>query len=222
LEGSDLSTLKRDDLYPRFEKLFKEFFGSPVSFEIVIEPDELRPLFYHFWDQKVLPSKEILVQAVRIKPTSLVSMEKIGDHVLSTFAMALEKLRIEEDYKPKGAETTSCEESSGNVFHRNGDVWIIMREGKEFPYIKHESGMSLISHVLYHRGTVFQSPLDLEAAIDGSQAGSSVLSDMTQEQLEKEGFGTQGLVDRIGADKTALQAYKKQLDEISNLLHRDQ
>jgi len=91
-----LSTLKRDDLYPRFEKLFMEFFGSPASFGIIIEPDEFRPLFYYSWDQKVLPSKEILVQAVRIKPTSLVSLEEVEDHILSTFAMALEKLRIEE------------------------------------------------------------------------------------------------------------------------------
>jgi len=92
----DLSTLKQDDLYTRFEKLFKEFFGSPVSFGIVIKPDEFRRLFYHSWDQKVLPSKEILVQAVHIKPTPLVFLEEVGDHVENTFALALEKLRIEE------------------------------------------------------------------------------------------------------------------------------
>lgn len=92
MEGSDLSTLRRDDLYPRFEEVFKEFFGSPV----VIEPDEFRRLFYYSWDKKVLPSKEILGQAVRIKPTALVSLEEVEDHILSTFAMALEKLRIEE------------------------------------------------------------------------------------------------------------------------------
>jgi len=96
LEGSDLSTLKQDDRYTRFEKLFMEFFGSPASFGIVIEPDEFRPLFYHSWEREVLPSKEILVKAVQIKPTSLVSLEEIGDHVLSTFALALEKLNIEE------------------------------------------------------------------------------------------------------------------------------
>ena len=43
---------------------------------------------------------------------------------------------------------------------------------------------------------------------------------MNQEQLEKEGFGTQGLVDRVGADKTAVQAYRKQLDEIENELEK--
>ena len=96
MEGSDLSTLRQDDLYPRFEELFKEFFGSPASFGIVIEPDEFRRLFYYSWDQKVPPSKEILVKAVHIKPTSLVSLEEVEDHVAKTFATALEKLRIEE------------------------------------------------------------------------------------------------------------------------------
>lgn len=159
------------------------------------------------------------MQAVRIRPTSLISLEEIGDDILSTFAMALEKLRIEEHDSEK-AEITIREETNGNVFRREGDVWIIIREGKEFPPIKHESGMSLISHLLFHRGTAFQSPLDLEVAIDGSQAGSSVLGNMTQEQLEKEGFGTQGLVDRVGADNTALQAYRKQLNEIENELEK--
>ncbi len=87
-----MSTLRQDDLYARFEDLFKGFFGSPV----VIEPDEFRRLFYYSWDRKELPSKEILVKAVRIEPTSLVSLEEVGDRVLSTFAMALENLRIEE------------------------------------------------------------------------------------------------------------------------------
>lgn len=41
-----------------------------------------------------------------------------------------------------------------------------------------------------------------------------------QKQREKEGFGTQGLVDRVGADKTALQAYRKQLGEIENELEQ--
>jgi hypothetical protein len=96
LEGSDLSTLRQDDLYPRFEELFKEFFGSPVSFEIFIEPDEFRPLFYYSWEQKVLPRKEILVKAVHIQATSLVSLEEVGDRLADTFATALEKLEIEE------------------------------------------------------------------------------------------------------------------------------
>jgi len=87
-----LSTLKRDDLYPRFENLFKEFFGSPV----VIEPDEFRRHFHYSWDKKVLPSKDLLGQAVHIKPTSLVSLEEVEDHIRITFAMALEKLEIEE------------------------------------------------------------------------------------------------------------------------------
>jgi len=43
---------------------------------------------------------------------------------------------------------------------------------------------------------------------------------MTQKQREEEGFGTQGLVDRVGADRTALQAYRKQLDEIENELEK--
>ena len=91
-----MSTLKRDDLYARFENLFMEFFGSPASFEIVIEPDEFRRLFYYSWDKKVPPSKEILMKAVHIRPTSLISLDEVRDRVADTFATALEKLRIEE------------------------------------------------------------------------------------------------------------------------------
>lgn len=217
-----MSTLKQDDLYTRFEKLFMEFFySSPVAFGTIIkpEPTKFRQLFYYSWDKKVLPSKEILLNALHVLPSSILSQE-FGDHIANSFAAALEKLDIEKHSNSEGAETTRREDTHGNVFCLNGDVWTIVYEGREFPPIKNESGMSLISHLLFHRGTVFQSPLYLEAAIDGSQAGSSVLSNMTQEQLEKEGFGTQGLVDRVGADKTALQAYRKQLDEIENELEK--
>ncbi len=213
-----------DALFTRFEGLFKKYLDSKQFFlltpeELRIEPDKLRQLFHYCWDRPMV-TKEVLLESLQITYPSEMSAfwgstADLQDHIADSFAKALEELSIG-DNKPKGAETTRREESSSNVFHRNGDVWIIIREGKEFPPIKHESGMSLISHLLFHRGTAFQSPLDLEVAIDGSQAGSSVLSDMTQEQLEKEGFGTQGLVDRIGADKTALQAYKKRLAEIDN------
>jgi len=93
-----LSTLKQDDLYTRFVELFMEFFhASPVSFEIAIEHDKFRQLFHYSWDRKELPSKEILVQAVRIESVSrMVFPEEVEDHVAEAFPMALEKLEIEE------------------------------------------------------------------------------------------------------------------------------
>jgi len=215
----ELLGLEQDALFTRFEKLFMEFFySSPVSFGTVIEPEptKFRQLFHYSWDKKVLPSKEILLNALRVLPSSVLSQE-FGDHIANSFAAALKKLEIEEYDKSGKAEITRREETHGNIFRRNGDVWTIVYEGRELPPIKDERGLNLIFHILFHRKTVFQTPVDLETAIDGSQAGSSVLSKMTQEQREKEeGLSTQGLVDRQGPDKTAFQAYKKRLDEIDD------
>ncbi|MCH7804811.1 MAG: hypothetical protein IH937_12090 [Acidobacteria bacterium] len=213
-----MSTLKQDDLYTRFEKLFMEFiYSSPVSFGTFIkpEPTKFRQLFYYSWDKKVLPVKEILLNALNVLPSIL--SQEFGDHIANSFGNALKKLEIEE-YDSEKTETTRLEETDGYVFRLNGDVWTIFYEGREFPPIKSERGMSLISHVLYNRGKVFRKPFELEAAVDGSQAESSLLDNMTREQLEKEGFSTQGLVDRQGPDKTAFQAYKKRLDEIEDYL----
>jgi len=78
--------------------------------------------------------------------------------------------------------------------------------------------MSFISHLVFHKGTVFATPPDLAIAIDGSEAVSSILSEMTQEQREEEGVGAEGLVDREGPDEEAFQSYKKRLKEIDGEL----
>ena len=219
-----------DGLFTRFEGLFKKYLDSKQFFLLTpealgIETDKLRQLFHYCWVNRAMVTKEVLLESLQITYPSEMSAfwgstTDLQDHIADSFAKALEELKIEEDNKSGKAETTRLEETDGYVFRLNGDVWTIVYEGREFPPIKNERGMILISHFLFHRGTVFQSPLDLEAAIDGSQAGSSVLSNMTQEQLEKEGFGAQGLVDRVGADKPALQAYRKQLDKIENELEK--
>jgi len=155
------------------------------------------------------------MKAVHLRPGPMSFLGASEDDVRKAFAAALEALEIEE-YDSEKAETTRLEETDGYVFRLNGDVWTIVYEGREFPPIKSERGMSLISHVLFNRGTAFHTPPDLEAALDGSEAGSSLLDNMTKEQLEKEGLSTQGLVDRQGPDQTAFQAYKKRLDDIED------
>ncbi len=223
MEVGDLSTdqeikkSEQDSLFTRFVELFKDFFyKSPVTLQhLNLDLPKLQKIFHHSWDKKAPPSKSVLMKAVHLLPGPMSFAGASEDDVREAFAAALEALDIEEHDSEK-AETTRLEETDGYVFRLNGDVWTIVYEGREFPPIKNESGMSLISHLLFHRGTVFQSPLDLEAAIDGSPREFSFLDDMTREQLEKEGFSTQGLVDRQGPDKTAFQAYKKRLDEIDD------
>lgn len=213
-----------DALFTRFEELFKKYLESKQFFLLTpealgIETDKLRRLFHYCCDNRAMVTKEVLLESLQITYPSEMSAfwgitTDLQDHIADSFAKALEELKIEEDSKSEKAETTRLEETDEYVFRLNGDVWTIVYEGKQFPPIKNERGMSLISCVLFNRGTAFHTPLVLEAVLDGPEAESSLLDNMTREQLEKEGFSTQGLVDRQGPDKTAFQAYKKRLDEI--------
>jgi len=200
-----------------------EFFGSPGSFGIVIKPDEFRQLFYYSWDKKVLPHKEILMKAVHIKPTSLVFLEEVGDHLLSTFAMALEKLRIEEHNKSEGAETTKCEETNGNVFRREGDYWIVTYGETGDLKIKTSVGMEYIGYLLAHDGERFGTPLDLEAAVRGQTVGTHAqYSKMTEEQLGEEGLSIQRSVYEKydHATKSLLKTLNEQLREVEREIDR--
>ena len=95
-----------DALFTRFEGLFKKYlqrplivgFALPVSLRL--EPtkgDLLRQFFFHSWDKKELPSKELLMEVVRfLGPPPIHRFEEVEDRVAESFALALEKLEIEE------------------------------------------------------------------------------------------------------------------------------
>ncbi len=95
-----------DALFTRFEELFREYlqrplivgFALPVSLRL--EPtkgDLLRQFFFHSWDKKELPSKELLMEVVRfLGPPPIHRFEEVEDRVAESFALALEKLEIEE------------------------------------------------------------------------------------------------------------------------------
>ncbi len=100
------------------------------------------------------------MKAVHLLPGPMSFAGASEDDVVKSFAAALEALEIEEHDSEK-AETTRLEETDGYVFRLNGDVWTIVYEGKQFPPIKNERGMSLISCVLFNRGTAFHTPLVL-------------------------------------------------------------
>ena len=101
-----------DALFTRFEELFREYlqrplivgFALPVSLRL--EPtkgDLLRQFFFHSWDKKELPSKELLMEVVRfISPPPIRGFEEVEEHVARSFTLALEALEYEEH----------CEEAS--------------------------------------------------------------------------------------------------------------
>ena len=105
-----------DALFTRFEELFREYlqrplivgFALPVSLRL--EPtkgDLLRQFFFHSWDKKELPSKELLMEVVRfLGPPPIHRFEEVEDRVAESFALALEKLRFEEP-KQDEEETVS-------------------------------------------------------------------------------------------------------------------
>ena len=89
---------KKNALFTRFVKLFEEFFHrSPVTLQSVdLDLPELHQLFYHSWDKKVLPSKQVLMKAVHIRPGPMSFAGISEDDVAEAFAAALEALEIEE------------------------------------------------------------------------------------------------------------------------------
>jgi len=93
-----LSTLKQDDLFTRFVKLFEEFFHrSQVTLQSVdLDLPKLQKIFYHSWDKKVLPSKQVLMKSVHIRPGPMSFAGISEDDVAKAFSAALEALEIEE------------------------------------------------------------------------------------------------------------------------------
>jgi len=191
----------------------------------------LRKTFGYYHDKEKEPTSEAAL-AEHFENLEVLQLEKPsvfypegydGDRtrrylagMASAFNPAMEQLRISQH----ASETINEDDATQpqNVFRQDGDIWSIVYGGRNFPHVKHKRGMSFISHLLFHRGTVFETPPDLEIAIDGSETGSSILSNMTEEQLEEEGLGAQGLVDREGPDLEAFQSYKKRLKEINGEL----
>ena len=161
----------KEDLCTRFIKLCEEFFwGKDIYVYTLTEFDldrtKLEGIFNYWLDKKKLPHKLVLREAIQFSgqhPRPELRKE-VGDHLEDSLGAALAKLEIEEPNKQWGVET----ETRDYVFRRDGDMWAIFYEGKQFPHIKNERGMSLISYVLFNRGTAFQSPFELESAIYGS------------------------------------------------------
>jgi len=95
-----------EDLFTRFEGLFREYLQRPliVGFGLTVslrlEPtkrDLLRQFFDLSWDKKELPSKKLLMEVVRfIGPPPIRGFKDVEDHVAESFDLALEKLRFEE------------------------------------------------------------------------------------------------------------------------------
>jgi len=142
----EIKKLEQDALFTRFVELFKDFFyRSPVTLQCLdLDLPELHQLFHYSWDKKVPPSKQVLMKAVHIRPSPMSFAGKSEDEVVEDCAAALEALEIEEYNKSDRGEAKRRKETHGNVFRLNGDFWTIFYEGREFPHIKHESGMSLI------------------------------------------------------------------------------
>jgi len=89
---------KRNALFTRFVKLFEEFFHrSQVTLQSVdLDLPKLQKIFYHSWDKKVLPSKQVLMKSVHIRPGPMSFAGISEDDVAKAFAAALEALEIEE------------------------------------------------------------------------------------------------------------------------------
>ncbi len=94
----EIKKLEQDALFTRFVELFREFFHrSPVTLQCLdLDLPELHQLFHYSWDKKVLPSKQVLMKAVHIRPSPMSFAGKSEDNVAEDFAAALEALEIEE------------------------------------------------------------------------------------------------------------------------------
>ncbi len=95
-----------DALFTRFEGLFKKYLDSKQFFlltpeELGIEQASLRQLFYYSWDYGDAPSKQMLLEVLPITYPSGTnefwgSPAALEDHVLESFALALEALKLAE------------------------------------------------------------------------------------------------------------------------------
>ena len=95
-----------DALFTRFEGLFKKYLDSKKFFlltpeELGIEQASLRQLFYYSWDYGDAPSKQMLLEVLPITYPSGTSEfwgspTALEDHVLKSFALALEALKLAE------------------------------------------------------------------------------------------------------------------------------
>jgi len=95
-----------DALFTRFEGLFKKYLDSKQFFlltpeELGIEQANLRQLFYYSWDKGDPPSKLMLLGVLQITFPSETSKfwgspAALEDHVLESFALALEELKFAE------------------------------------------------------------------------------------------------------------------------------
>ena len=222
-----------DALFTRFEELFKKYLDSKQFFLLTpqvlgIERAKLRQLFCHCLDSRDLPSKQVLLESLQITYPSEMSAfwgstADLQDHIADSFAKALEELKIEEHNKSEGAETTSCEESSGNVFRREGDYWIVTYGETGDLKIKTSVGMEYIGYLLAHAGERFRTPLELEAAVRGQTIGTHAhYSKMTEERLEEEGLSIQRSVyERYDpTTKSLLKTCDEQLQEVDRDIDR--
>jgi len=95
-----------DALFTRFEELFRKYLDSKQFLfltpeELAIEQASLRALFYYSWDNGDLPSKQMLLEVLQITYPSGTSKfwgspAALEDHVLESFALALEELKFAE------------------------------------------------------------------------------------------------------------------------------
>jgi len=95
-----------DALFTRFEGLFKKYLDSKQFLfltleQLGIEQANLRQLFSVSWSKGDPPSKQILLEVLQITYPSGTSEfwgspAALEDHVAESFALALEKLEIEE------------------------------------------------------------------------------------------------------------------------------
>jgi len=94
-----------DALFTRFEGLFKKYLDSKQFLfltleQLGIEQASLRQIFHYSWD-KGLPSKQMLLEVLQITYPSGTSKfwgspAALEDHVLESFALALEALKLAE------------------------------------------------------------------------------------------------------------------------------
>jgi len=94
-----------DALFTRFEGLFKKYLDSKQFLfltleQLGIEQANLRQLFYYSWDKGDPPSKQMLLEVLQITYPSGTSEfwgspAALEDHVVESFALALEALEYE-------------------------------------------------------------------------------------------------------------------------------
>jgi len=94
-----------DALFTRFEGLFKKHLDSKQFLlltleQLGIDQASLRQLFYYSWDYGDAPSKQMLLEVLQITyPPGTEfwgSPAALEDHVLESFALALEELKFAE------------------------------------------------------------------------------------------------------------------------------